>query len=259
MFKLNKRKKFIITAIVLTLGLLAIHLTGITWRYPALVILAVLTYFLSAWSLKEGLNGVEWLTVLTLPVLFTISVGLFYFLTPTSWWARVPIIILYGGGIYGLLLTENIFSVAAMRTIQLVRSAHAVSFLLTLATSFFIYNVIFSFRQPVWVNFIAVLLFSFPLILQGLWCINLEPRIEKNLWLKTVALSLVMGEMALVFSFWPVSVAVGSLSLTTTLYITLGLTQQYLNERLFKKTINEYIAVGVAVLIVILLTTRWGG
>lgn len=259
MFKLNKRKKFIITAIVLTLGLLAIHLTGITWRYPALVILAVLTYFLSAWSLKEGLNGVEWLTVLTLPVLFTISVGLFYFLTPTSWWARVPIIILYGGGIYGLLLTENIFSVAAMRTIQLVRSAHAVSFLLTLATSFFIYNVIFSFRQPVWVNFIAVLLFSFPLILQGLWCINLEPRIEKNLWLKTVALSLVMGEMALVFSFWPVSVAVGSLSLTTTLYIALGLTQQYLNERLFKKTINEYIAVGVAVLIVILLTTRWGG
>jgi len=258
-FKLNKRKKFIITAIVLTLGLLAIHLTGITWRYPALVILAVLTYFLSAWSLKEGLNGVEWLTVLTLPVLFTISVGLFYFLTPTSWWARVPIIILYGGGIYGLLLTENIFSVAAMRTIQLVRSAHAVSFLLTLATSFFIYNVIFSFRQPVWVNFIAVLLFSFPLILQGLWCINLEPRIEKNLWLKTVALSLVMGEMALVFSFWPVSVAVGSLSLTTTLYIALGLTQQYLNERLFKKTINEYIAVGVAVLIVILLTTRWGG
>jgi len=258
-FKLSKRKKFIITAIVLALGLLAIHLTGITWRYPALAILAVLTYFLSAWSLKEGLNGVEWFTVLALPVLFTISVGLFYFLTPTSWWVRVPMIILYGGGIYGLLLTENIFSVAAIRTIQLVRSAHAVSFLLTLATSFFIYNVIFSFRQPVWVNFIAVLLFSFPLILQGLWCINLEPKIEKSLWFKTIALSLVMGEMALVFSFWPVSVAVGSLSLTTALYITLGLTQQYLNERLFKKTINEYVAVGVAVLIVILLTTRWGG
>ena len=259
MFKLDKRKKFIITAIILTLGLLVIHLGEITWCYQAIAILAVLTYFLSAWSLKEGLNGIEWLTVLALPVLFTISVGLFYFLTPTFWWARVPIIILYGGGIYGLLLTENIFSVAAIRTIQLVRSAHAVSFLLTLATSFFVYNVIFSFRQPVWVNLIAVLLFSFPLILQGLWCINLEPKIEKSLWFKTIALSLVMGEMALVFSFWPVSVAVGSLSLTTSLYITLGLTQQYLNERLFKKTINEYIAVGIAVLIVILLTTRWGG
>jgi len=111
-----------------------------------------------------------------------------------------------------------------------------------------------------WVNFTAVLLFSFPLILQGLWCINLEPKIEKNLWLKNDCVILSNGRNGFsLFHFWPVSVAVGSLSLTTTLYITLGLTQQYLNERLFKKTINEYIAVGVAVLIVILLTTRWGG
>jgi len=259
LFKLDKRKKFIVTVITLTLGFLVIHLGGVTWRYQTIAILAILTYFLSAWSLKEGLNGIEWFTVLALPALFTISVGLFYFLTPAFWWVRVPIIILYGGGIYSLLLTENIFSVAAIRTIQLVRSAHAVSFLLTLVTSFFVYNVVFSFRQPFWINFMAVLLFSFPLILQGLWCINLEPKIEKSLWLKTIALSLVMGEMALVFSFWPVSVAVGSLSLTTTLYITLGLTQQYLNERLFKKTINEYIGVGIVVLVVILLTTHWGG
>ncbi len=259
MFKLDKRKKFIITAIVLTLGLLAIHLGGIWWHYQAIALLAVLTYALSAWSLKEGLSGIEWLTVLSLPVLFTLSVVLFYFLTPSSWWVRVPMVILYTGGTYGLLLTENIFSVAAIRTIQLLRSAHAVSFLLTLATSFFVYNVIFSFRQPFWVNFLAVFLFSFFLILQGLWCINLEPKIERDLWLKTVALSLVMGEMALVFSFWPLSVAVGSLSLTTILYIILGLTQHYLSERLFKRTINEYIGVGIAVLIVVLITTRWGG
>ncbi len=259
MLKLDKRKRFIITALILTLALLGIHLSGIWWRYQAMAILAVLTYLLSAWSLKEGLSGIEWFTVLILPVLFTAGLGLFYFLTPVSWWARIPVLLLFGGGIYALLLTENIFSVAAIRTIQLLRSAHAVSFLLTLVTAFFIYNVIFSFRQTIWFNFLAVFLLSFPLILQGLWCINLEAKISKSLWLYTLALSLVIGEAALVFSFWPVSVAVGSLSLTTTLYIVLGLTQQYLNERLFKKTINEYVAVGIAVLVVILLTTHWGG
>ena len=258
-YGLNKRKKFIITAFVLALGLLAIQLFGLTWRYQAIIILAVLTYFLSAWSLIEGLSGVEWLTVLTLPVLFTIGVGFFYFLTPALWIDRIPVIILYAAGVYGLLLTENIFSVAAIRTIQLLRSAHAVSFLLTLVTSFFLYNVILSFRLDSWFNFGLFFVVSFPLLLQGLWCINLEERITKKIWLYSLGLSFVIGEIALVFSFWPVSVAVGSLSLTTSLYILLGLSQNQLSERLFRRTINEYIGVGIAILIVIFLTTHWGG
>lgn len=259
MIKLDKRKKFIITSLVLASSLLVIQLSGIWWRYQAIGILAILTYLLSSWSLIEGLVGVQWLTILLLPVAFTTGVGLFYFLTPQMWLARLAVVLLYGIGLYSLLLTENIFSVAAIRTIQLLRSAHAVSFLLTLVTSFFLYNVILSFRQDSWVNLLGVFLVSFPLVLQGLWCVNLEEKITKKIWFYTLGLSLVLGEVALVFSFWPVAVAVGSLSLTTSLYIVLGLTQHYLSQRLFRKTINEYIGVGIAVLIVIVLTTHWGG
>ena len=258
-FSLDKRKKLVITAFVLALGLLAVQLFTFSWHYWAIIILAALTYLLSSWSLIEGLNGVEWLTVLTLPVLFTIGIGFFYFLTPVSWLVRGPIIILYGVGLYGLLLTENIFSVAAIRTIQLLRSAHAVAFLLTLIISFFLYNVILSFRFDPWFNFLLVFATSFPLLLQGLWCINLEEKITKKIWSYTLALSFVLGEIVLAFSFWPVSVAVGSLSLTTSLYILLGLSQHQVSERLFRRTINEYIGVGVAVLVVIFLTTHWGG
>jgi len=259
MFKLSKRKKFIITTVILAFGLLAIQLTGITWRYQAIGILSVLTYLLTAWSLSEGINRVEWFTVLILPVLFTAGVGLFYFLTPTSWLTRIPVIILYAGGIYSLLLTENIFSVAAIRTIQLLRSAHAVSFLLTLVTGFFLYNVVLSFRQDFWINFLIVVVLSLPLVLQGLWCIELDAtKISRKIWFYSLGISLGLGEIALVFAFWPVTVVVGSLSLITGLYITLGLAQHYLTERLFKRTVVEYLAVGIAVLIVVLATTRWG-
>lgn len=259
-FKIDKRKKFVITALILVLGLLGIQLFGLTsWQYQAIGILAVLTYFLSAWSLNEGLSGIEWLTILLLPFLFTVGMGFFYFLTPELWAVRLPVAILYGFGLYSLLLTENIFSVAAIRTIQLLRSAHAVSFLLTLITSFFIYNVILSFRQSPWLNFLLIFFLNLLLFLQGLWCINLEEKITRKIWIYSLALSLVIGEISLVFSFWPVTVAVGSLSLTTSLYIVLGLGQHYLSERLFKRTLNEYIGVGIAVLIVIFLTTRWGG
>lgn len=258
-FKIDKRKKFFITAGLLAAGLLAIQLTGIEWYYWAIVLLGVATYFLSAWSLSEGLGGVEWLTVLTLPVLFSIGVGLFYFLTPVLWLARLPLIFLYGTGLYALLLTENIFSVAAIRTIQLLRSAHAVSFLLTLVTSFFLYNVILSFREAPWFNFLLIFAISLPIFLQGLWCINLEEKLTLKIWFYSLGAALVLGEIALAFSFWPVTVAVGSLSLTTTLYILLGLIQHHFSERLFRRTINEYIGVGIAILIVIFLTTHWGG
>jgi len=254
-----KRKKFFITACLLAAGLLAIQLAGIEWYYWAIVLLGVATYFLSAWSLSEGLSGVEWLTVLILPVLFSVGVGLFYFLTPVLWLARLPLIFLYGAGLYSLLLTENIFSVAAIRTIQLLRSAHAVSFLLTLVVSFFLYNVILSFREGPWFNFLLTFLVNLPVFLQGLWCVNLEEKLTLKIWLYSLGSALVLGEIALAFSFWPVTVAVGSLSLTTGLYILLGLIQHYFSEKLFRRTINEYIGVGIAVLIVIFLTTHWGG
>ena len=257
--KITKRQRFIATSLLLSVGLLTIQLANVSWRYGAIAFLAFLAYFLSAWSLAEGLNGIEWLTVLVLPTFFTAGVGLFYFLMPAKWLMRLPVVLLYGLGFYGLLLTENIFSVAAIRTIQLLRSAQAVGFLLTLVTSFFLYNTILAYRFDAWFNFLLVGLISFPLILQALWYVELEEKVSKKIWLYSLALSLVLAEVALVFSFWPVSVTTGSLALITSTYIVLGLAQHRFSERLFKKTIREYVAIGVVILVIIFLTTRWGG
>jgi hypothetical protein len=262
MFKritITKRQRFVISTLILSAGLLTVQLANISWRYQAIAILAVLTYFLSAWSLHEGLAGIEWLTVLILPTLFTTGVGLFYFLIPARWLTRLPVIVLYSLGFYALMLTENIFSVAAIRTIQLLRSAQAVGFLLTLATSFFLFDTVLSYRFGPWLNFFLVFLISFLLVLQGLWCVSLEEKISRKIWLYTAVLSLVLAEFGLAFSFWPVNVAVGSLALTTVGYITLGLAQHQLSERLFPKTIKEYLLSGILVLLIIFLTTRWGG
>jgi len=257
--KISKRQKFIITAFILTVGLLGIEFSGISWRYQAIALLGGVSYFLSAWALIEGLEGLEWFTVLILPVFFTLSICFFNFFLLTSWLIKILLTISYGIGIYVLLLVGNIFSVAAIRTIQLLRSAQAVGLLFTLATSFFLYNVIFFFRLPFWMNFFLAVLVSFPLIIQGLWSVNLDKEIPLKLWLYGVGLSLVQGEMAIAFSFWPVTVAVGSLVLVTVLYICLGLIQQELALRLFSTTINEYLRVGIIVFLIIFLTTRWGG
>lgn len=257
--KISKRQRFIITSFCLSAGLLVIQLSEVSWRYLAIGLLSILTYFMSAWALSEGLNGIEWLTVLILPTFFTAGVGLFYFLIPANWWVRLPVISLYGLGFYGLLLTENIFSVAAIRTIQLLRSAQTVGFLLTLATAFFLYNTILAYRLESWFNFFLVAVVSFFLVLQSLWYVDLEEKISAKIWFYSLALALVLAESSLAFSFWPVNLTVGSLALITVLYLTLGLVQHHLRERLFQKTIKEYLYTGLAILLIIFFTTRWGG
>lgn len=258
--QISKRQKFALSAILLSVGLLAIQVLGFTNRYQAIGILTFVALLLSAWSLSEDLTIGWWfLNILVLPTFFTAGIGLFYFLTPAVWLTRVPIILLFGLGLYVLLLTENIFAVAAIRTIQLLRSAQAVGFLLTVVTAFFLYDTILSFRLDPWLNFLWVGVISFPLILHGLWYINLEEKISRQIWFYVFSLSLVLAQTALILSFWPLTVAVGSLGLSTALYMVLGLVQHRLSERLFKRTINEYLGVGIVVLIIIFLTSRWGG
>lgn len=256
---MSKRKRFVLVSLLLSLSLVGTQLVRVEFRYQAIVVFGGISFALSAWALSEGLKGVEWLTVLTLPVLYPVSVGLFYFLLPERLLTRLVILGVFGIGMYALLLTENIFSVAAIRTIQLLRAAHAVGFLLTLVTAFFLFDTIWSFRLPFYANGALVGLASLPLFLQGLWSYRLgEERIEKRTLQYALALVLGLGQIALALSFWPVTVPVGSLFLVTMVYVGLGISQYHFSSRLFHKTLYEYLGVGIIVLVTTFLVTRWG-
>lgn len=193
-----------------------------------------------------------------LPLLFTAGIGLFYFLLPSSILTAIPVIILYFFGLYALFLSENIFSVASIRTIQLFRSASAVSFLLTLFISFLLYDTIFSFRLPFYFNAILVFCISAFLFLHGVWSVDLEEKVSPKVIHFSLLFSLGLGEIAFILSFWPISIALASLFLTSLVYVLLGLAQAYFSDRLFKRTIREYLVVGIVVFIVLLFYTNWG-
>jgi hypothetical protein len=257
--KLSKRQKLAIAALILTVGILGIQSVEVEARYQAIGLLAGVAYGVSAWALFEELKGIEWLTVLILPVMYPVAVALFYFLLPVRLLTRVTILGLFGVGMYALLLTENIFNVAAIRTIQLLRAAHAVGFLLTLIVAFFMWDTIFSFRLAPWSNGLLVMLTSLPLVIQALWSVNLEETVTRKLWWTSLGLSWGLGSLGLMISFWPVTITVASLFLVSGLYVSLVLVQHALSGRLFKKTIEEYLWVGGVVMAITFLLARWGG
>jgi hypothetical protein len=255
---MSKRAKMAITSFLLTLAILAIQSVDVDTRYQAIGLLAGAAYGLSAWALWQDLRGVEWLMVLILPVLYPVSVALFYFLLPARLLSQLVIMTIFGVGMYALLLTENIFNVAAIRTIQLLRAAHAVGFLLTLLVAFFLWDTIFSFRLSPWLNVLLIFITSWPLLLQGLWSVNLDEKITPAVWQNSLGLAFVLSGLGLTISLWPVSITMASLFLVSSLYVLLGLTQQNLSGRLFKKTVQEYLWVGLTVFVVTFFLAQWG-
>jgi hypothetical protein len=273
---LSKRRKFVISTVVLSLVLLTVILTSVDWRYRVIIILSVSSVFFTAWSLGSDWKNISRITTSLFSLLFTAGVGMFTFLLPnqiTDFWVfplqthtgtllaialKVGFFLLFAIGFYSLLLTENIFAVSTIRTIQLARAANAVGFLLILVTAFLGYDTLLSFKFPYYYNFLGALLISFPLYLIGLWSIKLEEVLGLDLAVSGLVLAYVTGLFSAALSFWPVTLTVGSLALTTTMYVLLGLYQQELIKRMFKRTVYEYLSVGVAVFLIILFTTKWG-
>ncbi len=256
---MTKRRKFLITSFILSLGFIGIQFLDNNFKILGILALSLVTLGFFVWSLIEGLGKDATLLTLILPVFFTIGVGLFWFLLPSTILARLPIVIFYGLGIYALSLTMNVFTVSAVRTIALLRAARGVGFVFTLITLFLVYNAILSLKMPFWGSASLVSALSFPLLFQGYWIIPLEKKITSEVVILSAISSLVVGEIALSLFFWPTTLVVGSIFLTVAVYVLLGLGQAKLEQRLFSQTIKEYLLVGILVFIGMFFSTHWGG
>lgn len=258
-FDLTKRQKIIITSVALTLGLLSTQLVDFNLRFRFIAGLGVISYILSLWSLWEGINRTKAWVLLILPVLFTVAVASFYFLLPVRWLTRLPVAFLFGLTFYLLLLSQNVFNVASIRTIPLYRAASTANFLFTLMSAFFIFNVIYAFNLSFIWNGLLVAAISFPLILQVVWTISMEDKVSASYWIQSFILSLVLGELALSFSFWPMPTTIWSLALASGMYVLVGLTTQTLRGRAGRRVVWEYLGIGAVVLLVSFLLTSWTG
>lgn len=255
---MSKRRRFLATSAVLSLGFVGIQFLGDINRFWAIGVLGITTVVLFYWSLKETIGLNMTLLTLILPFIFTIGVGTFWFLLPSNVYARIPTILFYGIGIYVLALTMNIFTVSATRTIALLRAARGVGFVVSLVTVFLIFDAILSLKAELYLILPLTVIIIFPMFLQAFWFVSLEKKIQTNLIIISFVSSLCMVELCLVLYFWPVTIVVGSLFFTLSYYVLVGLGQAYLEGRLFWTVIKEHVNVGVLVFLAMLLATHWG-
>jgi len=258
-YEITKRQKLILMSFFLSVILLATQTVGEDIRYQVMGFMVVATAFLAVFSLWGELSGIKYFLLLLLPIYFVAGASLFYFLLPVRWLTRLPYAFLFAISIYLLMLTSNIYNVAAIRTIALLRAAHAVGLLFSLIATFFLVNVLFSLHLPFYLLVAGIVVVTFPLYLVSLWSYELEEFISRRVFIYALVFTFVSSQIAIVLSFWPIMPINGALSLATIMYVLLGLARLDFEERLNRRVAWEHVAVAFVVLVIILMTTRWGG
>lgn len=254
---MRRREKFVFASFFLALVLIAVQYVPLEWRPVGLLVFAFLSYVLAAWSLFDNLDGIEWLTVVPLPAMYALSVSAFYFLLPASWIARAVIMGVFGLGMYALFLAGNIFTIARVRTIQLLRAAQAALFFFCLIAALLAFNTILSlgllfFWNGLLVGVVAMLLsFSF------YWSIRLERRLSGEVRALTIRTGCTLALLAMVVGFFPGTLWPSSLFLMSAMYTMLGMGQSALEQRLFTSTVREYVSVFFAVFLMYCLMLPW--
>lgn len=276
---MSKRQKFVIATFVLLAGIILSRVAlgqFLQWRFR-LIIYAAISLLVTVWAIRdEDFSGVEWLTLPILPTMFSLGSVLVFPLLPPSFdsflsWPISPdsslllvtalkilFLAAFIVGYYATVLTANIYNVAAIRNIQLLRVAHSIGFLVTVVTALLFYMVLFSFHLSGFYNFILVFALSAPLVLQALWSVNLFSSIDIRTRNYSLFGAVVLGEAAWALSFWPIGISIIALFLTAIFYEMVGIMQYHFSERLNKRVVNEFIFVVIAIFFITLFTAQWG-
>ncbi|HUD44513.1 MAG TPA: hypothetical protein VMR41_03165 [Patescibacteria group bacterium] len=256
-FILDKRQKFVASTLLLSVLFFSIQMGSGGVGFGLIFLLAFLTMPLFYWAMHKDISEKSLLIIFLLPFLYSLAFGLFYFLIPTRILFRLILTIVYGIGLYSLFLSQNIFVVAAIRTIALLTGARIVSFVITILSYLLLVNTILSFHFAMPFTLLLLALATFLLTYHSLWTYTLQKTPYRlSVWAGGLTLCLV--EVASVLFFWPSTPTVLALYLTGMLYIFLGLSHMWMEKRLFKNVLWEFSWVSLIAFLFLMLFTSWG-
>jgi hypothetical protein len=200
------------------------------------------------------LSGIEYLTLLTLPVLFSLGMGSIVLFFPNfSGYFKTLLYGVYFLTNYILLLSLNIFNVAYEKPIPLLRAAYTSSFLITTISAFPTLTLIYKGVFGVVIESALIFILFFLLTVQSVWSAFLPKNVVGTSITVSFLVAYLMTQTALVFSLFPMESFFRSLLLSTFFYIYLGFSHQYLKKTINTKSIFEYAFVGLVIVALVLL------
>lgn len=253
----KRERLFIAVAMVLAVNLLIILFPLKTAVY--LILFDVLVTYLATYIvLLEDIEHIEWVVLFILPIYLAVSLLLFYYLLPVRWLTRIPFLLVLGVGMYASMLAENIFNVGVEKSLPLYRAAYSVSNFLSLLTFFLLFTVLYSFRMHFLLNGFAAFVISWPLLFHNVWVSSPKSVLEERVYKYATINAVLLTEAVIVLNFVPIRTNINALYTVGFIYLLSGLTQEIMNDTVFRQRVNEYIIVFFVLTALVLLTVIWG-
>ncbi len=255
--KIEKRLRFVFSAVFLTIMMLISTFFPFDYSIFFIALFIILAFILTYFSLLEGVEKIELFTLFFMPIILTVSFYLVYFLFPIRWITRLPFVLIYGISIYAVLLCSNIFNVGVEKSLQLYRAAFSINYFYQMVVIFFLLNTLFSFKLNFFLNALAIAIIAFLFGIQLVWTVKLNLYLDRNIKFLGLFIAIVLSEIAIIGSFVPLKASVFALLLTSSYYSLAGLVYNFVDQRLFKETVREFVVVWLIVLAITLLSISW--
>lgn len=261
---MEKKKRFALVSILLSFGfyLIRVFLPPYQYLYQQSFLsffFVFLVFFLLFFSSTSS-----WRTkvlVGLLPSFLTLGINFFTAVFFQAFWINILLTVAFALVFYLVCLVQNLFIVSLeFKTVPLYRAALAVNFILVLLASFFLFNFIFSLKFPPWSNGLLVGALSFFLFYQLFWASSIaEGKDERDILTLSLVSSWLLSQFALAISFWPTGVTLASLYLVSLIYTLGGILQSFVRGRLFRRTLLEYLWIGIITFLALFFSTKWRG
>ncbi len=240
---MSKRQKFTLLSILLPLAVSTLPVLEQPYLRWGSAVLAVFTAFLASWVLRTSSPE------LFIPPAILIGYGsiIYSILPPTPVVSGLFIFILAVIH-YLLLLSANVFLISRERLIPLLSAAQSVFFVLTVLVYLISITVVYKLDFSLLLQLVQYLVLTFALS----WCFIQAVFIDKEaiehlLTPATLILTYAGFQTALGLSLFPLTALRRSVILTTAFYSFLGIAQHYLQRKLYKNVLWEYLLTAVVV------------
>lgn len=255
---ISKRHKFVSSIVFISLLFFYAAHSFSRFGFYIAISLAFLAGVLFVLSVYKDLKNNYASYVFVIPIIFfALAVGLCYFLFPSRILIRLAVTAIYFVGLYSLYLCQNINIVSSLRTIPLLSGARILSFIITIFSYLLLCFFTFSLHLSLPLTLAMIYFFSFVGVFQ-LVAVSLEKSIKRStVWASLLALCLT--EVAMVLWFWPSSPYLIAIFLTGFFYTTAGLSQVWLDRRLFRNVLWEYLWIAAGAFFILIFFTSWTG
>jgi len=258
---MEKRKKFVFASLFLGGAYLVdrLVLTDLIGYYGDLGFLFLTAFLVIFFLFARQLGSFKKLiTIAILPCFFVLTVLLFLPLLPASFFWEIFLFALIVLGFYVTILVENVFVVLlSFKAVPLYRAASVTGFLVLLLVSYFIFNTIFSLKFPPWINGLLVFAGAMPVFYHLFWSTAIAESGKKSIGVYTMISCLLVAQLAVAISFWPAEIGLSSLYLVSLVYSLGGIIQAQIKGRLFKRTLFEYIGIGLGTFIALFFSVNF--